>query len=185
MSAGHFSFGVSAGKSRSARLPGAGVASPSYEPYLRRLRTCAVRPSSALTLRYPYLPLEAANAPTTWTRSPAYLPTPSLAWWQWWLSGAMPGKHVIGLSEYVGRRRSTGSVFSLFDRRRRPAPGSFSYDLHHLPHHRVPPVPAPRSAGAGPRRRRHPDPVTSLACWLGRRSCFWAATRPYRPRDTP
>ncbi|WP_430492419.1 hypothetical protein ACK2E9_07460 [Bifidobacterium catenulatum] len=38
----------------------------------------------------------------------------------------MPSKHVIGLSEYVGRRRSTTSVFSLFDRRRRPAPGSFS-----------------------------------------------------------
>ena len=40
----------------------------------------------------------------------------------------MPGKHVIELSEHVGRRRSTGSVLSLFDRRRRSAPG----------HHRVP-----------------------------------------------
>lgn len=38
----------------------------------------------------------------------------------------MPGKHVIGPGEYVGRGRSTGSVFSLFDRRHRPAPGSFS-----------------------------------------------------------
>lgn len=50
----------------------------------------------------------------------------------------MPGKHVIELSEHVGRRRSTGSVLSLFDRRRRSAPGSFSANLHHLPHHRVP-----------------------------------------------
>lgn len=50
----------------------------------------------------------------------------------------MPGKHVIELSEHVGRRRSTGSVLSLFDRRRRSAPGSFSVSLHHLPHHRVP-----------------------------------------------
>ena len=50
----------------------------------------------------------------------------------------MPGKHVIELSEHVGRRRSTGSVLSLFDRRRRSAPGSFSASLHHLPHHRVP-----------------------------------------------
>ncbi len=72
MSAGHFPFGIPAVKSRSARLPGAGVVSPSYEPYPRRSGTCAVRPSSAmilrstfsetrvrsaaLTLRYPYLP---------------------------------------------------------------------------------------------------------------------------------
>ena len=38
----------------------------------------------------------------------------------------MPGKHVIGPGEYVGRGRSTGSVLPLSDRRRRPAPGSFS-----------------------------------------------------------
>mgnify|MGYP007124847322 FL=1 len=38
--------------------------------------------SMALTLRYPYPPLEAANAPATRTHSPAYLSTPSLAWWQ-------------------------------------------------------------------------------------------------------
>ena len=50
----------------------------------------------------------------------------------------MPGKHVIEPGEYSGLRRSTGSVFSLFDRRRRSAPGSFSASLHHLPHHRVP-----------------------------------------------
>ena len=49
----------------------------------------------------------------------------------------MPGKHVIGLSEHVGRGRSISSVFSLFDRRRRSAPGSFSASLRHLPHHRV------------------------------------------------
>ncbi len=46
------------------------------------------------------------------------------------------------------------------------------------------PVPAPRSAGAGPRRRRCPDPAASPACRADRRSCFWAATRPYRPHDT-
>ena len=49
----------------------------------------------------------------------------------------MPGKHVIEPSEHVGRRRSTTSVFSLFDRHRRSAPGSFSASLHHLPHQRV------------------------------------------------
>ena len=37
----------------------------------------------------------------------------------------MPSKHVIELSEYAGLRRSISSVFSLFDRRRRSAPGSF------------------------------------------------------------
>ena len=39
-------------------------------------------PSAALTRRYPYRPLESANARATQARSPAYLPTPSLAWWQ-------------------------------------------------------------------------------------------------------
>ena len=38
--------------------------------------------SMALTLRYPYPPLEAANASATSVLSPAYLSTPSLAWWQ-------------------------------------------------------------------------------------------------------
>ena len=72
------------------------MVSPSYELYLRRLGTCAVRPSSAmilrstfsetrvrsmaLILRYPHLPLEAANASATSVLSPAYLSTPSLAW---------------------------------------------------------------------------------------------------------
>ena len=37
----------------------------------------------------------------------------------------MPGKHVIEPGEYVGLGRSTGSVFSLSDRRHRLAPGSF------------------------------------------------------------
>ena len=37
----------------------------------------------------------------------------------------MPSKHIIELSEYAGLRRSISSVFSLFDRRRRSAPGSF------------------------------------------------------------
>ena len=36
-----------------------------------------------------------------------------------------PGKHVIEPGEYVGLGRSTGSVFSLSDRRHRLAPGSF------------------------------------------------------------
>ena len=38
--------------------------------------------STALILRYPYLPLESANAPATSALSPAYLSTPSRAWWQ-------------------------------------------------------------------------------------------------------
>ncbi len=79
-------------------MPGAGVVSPSYEPYPRRLGTCAVRPSSAMILRsafsetpvlsraltlwYPYLPLETANASATSVLSPAYLSMASLAWRQ-------------------------------------------------------------------------------------------------------
>ena len=51
--------------------------------------------------------------------------------------GGCPARCRIELSEYVGRGRSAGSVFSLSDRRHRPAPGSFSASLHHLPHHRV------------------------------------------------
>lgn len=98
MSVSHSSFGRSAVKSRLTRLSEAGVVSPSYEPYPRRLGTCAVRPSSAmilrtaffetpvlsmaLILRYPYLPLEAANASATRTRRPAYLSMASLAWRQ-------------------------------------------------------------------------------------------------------
>ena len=66
------------------------------ELYLRRLGTCAVRPSSAmilritffetpvwsvaLILRYPYLPLDAANASATSVLSPAYLSMARLAW---------------------------------------------------------------------------------------------------------
>ena len=38
--------------------------------------------STALILRYPYLPLESANAPATSAPSPAYLSTLSPAWWQ-------------------------------------------------------------------------------------------------------
>lgn len=49
----------------------------------------------------------------------------------------MASKHVIELSEYAGLNRSINRVFSLFDRRRRSAPGSFSASLHHLPHQRV------------------------------------------------
>ena len=37
----------------------------------------------------------------------------------------MPGKHVIEPGEHAGRGRPAGSVPSLSDRRRRPAPGSF------------------------------------------------------------
>lgn len=96
MSVSHFSFGASAVKSRLTRLPGAGVVSPSYELYLRRLGTCATSPSSAmilritfsetpvlsmaLILRYPYLPLDAANASATSVLNPEYLSTPSLVW---------------------------------------------------------------------------------------------------------
>lgn len=93
--------------------------------------------STALILRYPYLPLESANAPATSALSPAYLSTPSRAWRQWWPPGAMPGRHVIEPGEYAGLNRSINRVFSLFDRRRRSAPGSFSASLHHLPHQRV------------------------------------------------
>ena len=93
--------------------------------------------STALILRYPYLPLESANAPATSVPSPAYLSTPSRAWRQWWPLGAMPGRHVIAPGEYAGLNRSINRVFSLFDRRRRSAPGSFSASLHHLPHQRV------------------------------------------------
>lgn len=82
--------------------------------------------STALILRYPYLPLEPANAPATSVPSPAYLPTPSRAWRQWRPPGAMPGRHVIEPGEYAGPNRSINRVFSLFDRRRRSAPGSFS-----------------------------------------------------------
>ena len=98
MSAVHFPFGIPTVKSRSARSLGAGVASPPYEPYPCRSGTCVVGPfsamilrgafsetrvrSAALTLRYPYLPLEAANASAARTRGPAYLSTPSLAWRQ-------------------------------------------------------------------------------------------------------
>lgn len=38
----------------------------------------------------------------------------------------MPGRHVIEPGEYAGLNRSINRVFSLFDRRRRSAPGSFS-----------------------------------------------------------
>ena len=37
----------------------------------------------------------------------------------------MPGRHVIEPGEYAGLNRSINRVFSLFDRRRRSAPGSF------------------------------------------------------------
>ena len=49
----------------------------------------------------------------------------------------MASKHVIEPGEYAGLNRSINRVFSLFDRRRRSAPGSFSANLHHLPHQRV------------------------------------------------
>ena len=67
----------------------------------------------------------------------------------------MPGRHVIEPGEYAGLNRSINRVFSLFDRRRRSAPGSFSASLHHLPHQRVPPAPVPRPCGAKPPRHHH------------------------------
>ena len=83
-------------------------------------------PSMALIPRYPYLPLDAANASSASVPSPAYPSTLSPAWRQWWPPGAMPGRHVIEPGEHAGLRRSAGRVFSLFDRRRGSAPGSFS-----------------------------------------------------------
>ena len=80
----------------------------------------------ALIPRYPYLPLDAANASSASVPSPAYPSTLSPAWRQWWPPGAMPGRHVIEPGEHAGLRRSAGRVFSLFDRRRGSAPGSFS-----------------------------------------------------------
>ena len=205
MSAVHFPFGIPTVKSRSARLPGDGVVSPSYEPYPRRSGTCAVRPSSAmiprstfsetrvrsmaLTLRYPYPSLEAANAPATPGHTARRIYQPR-AWrgGSRWPPGAMPSKHVIEPGEYSGLGRSTGSVFSLFDRCRRSAPGYFSANFHHLPHQRVPQFqlldPAAQRLGIadGPgipaSSRRRP---VGLA-W---RSCSWAAARPCRPHDTP
>ena len=141
--------------------------------------------STALILRYPYLPLESANAPATSALSPAYLSTPSRAWRQWWPPGAMPGRHVIEPGEYAGLNRSINRVFSLFDRRRRSAPGSFSASLHHLPHQRVPPAPVPRPCGAKPPRHHHrlrtAGGGSPRAYCPARSSCFWAATRPCRP----
>ena len=67
----------------------------------------------------------------------------------------MASKHVIEPGEYAGLNRSINRVFSLFDRRRRSAPGSFSASLHHLPHQRVPPAPVPRPCGAKPPRHHH------------------------------
>lgn len=131
------------------------MASPSYEPYPRRSGTCAVGPSSAMILRGAFSETRVRSMALTlrysrtcpWKRRTPRLPGRAArrirqprAWrgGSRWLPGAMPGKHVIGPGEYSGRGRSTGSVLSLFDRRRRPASGSFSYDRHHLPHHRVP-----------------------------------------------
>lgn len=51
------------------------------------------------------------------------------------------------------------------------------------------PAPAPRPCGATPprhcRRLWHSGFVAAQACWTGWRSCFWVATRPFRPHDTP
>ena len=106
-----------------------------------------------------------------------------------WPPGAMAGKHVIEPGEYAGLDRSINRVFSLFDRRRRSAPGSFSASLHHLPHQRVPPVPVPRPCGAKPPRHHHrlrtAGDGSQRAYCPARRSCFWAATRPCRPCGTP
>ena len=59
--------------------------------------------------------------------------------------GAMASKHVIEPGEYAGLRRSTGSVFSLSDRRRRSAPGSFLRPPP-PPASTRPPAPTPRPA---------------------------------------
>ena len=59
--------------------------------------------------------------------------------------GAMASKHVIEPGEYAGLRRSTGSVFSLSDRHRRSAPGSFLRPPP-PPASTRPPAPTPRPA---------------------------------------
>ena len=94
-------------------------------------------PSAALTRRYPYRPLESANARATQARSPAYLPTPSLAWWQCVAArryaqqaGHRPQR--IPRPQPVDRHR-------LLPVRQAPQVGArvFFYDLDHLPHQRV------------------------------------------------
>ena len=121
MSASHFPFGRPAVKPRSARLPGAGVVSPPQEPYPRRSGACAPSPSPAtiprtafsetrvrgmaLTLRYPYPPSEAANAPAARTRGPAYLSAPGPAWRQ-----------------QAAARRDAGQACHRAGRTRRPQP---------------------------------------------------------------
>ena len=93
-------------------------------------------PSMALIPRYPYLPLDAANASSASVPSPAYPSTLSPAWRQWWPPGAMPGRHVIEPGEHAGRGRSTGSVSPV---RQAPRIGAWVFfcDLRHLPHQRV------------------------------------------------
>lgn len=163
MSAGHFPFGIPAVKSRSARLPGTGVVSPSYEPYPRRLGTCAVRPSlamilrsafsgtrvlsMALILRYPYLPLEAANASAT-SRITAF---PS--------SGSSILRRGASASQADRSRRIAGlSAWpaSLFSGRNAAMPPS-RYALTRL---RTAPTPAPSRSAARFRACR-PAPVQS------------------------
>lgn len=107
-------------------------------------------PSVALIPRYPYLPLDAANASSASVPSPAYPSTLSPAWRQWWPPGAMPGRHVIEPGEHAGLRRSAGSVSPV---RQAPRIGArvFSRDLRHLPHQRVL---QPRLLGPATRRLR-------------------------------
>lgn len=200
MSAGHFPFGASAVKPRPARLPGAGVVSSSYGPYPRHLGTCAVGASSVMIPRTafsetrvrsmalnPAVPVPARGGGERLRHlrpEPGVFvnPEPGVA-----AVGGCPARCRASMSS--GRANTSGadgrpeasSPCSTGVAGRRP--GLF---LTTSTASRITAFPgSPRPCGAGPRRRRRPDPVASLACRPGRRPCSRAATRPCRPRDTP
>ena len=80
------------------------------------------------------------------------------------------GKHVSDLSEYLGPGRSTGIVFSRFDRRRRSAPGSFFYDPE-------PPPASTRSPDSSSRIRRRSTSGSSPNGSLSVPACGMASLR--------
>lgn len=128
--------------------------------------------------------LDAANASATWTRRPAYLSMPSLAW----CSGSRLTQYRTDMSSsWVNTPASDGhqQVFFLFDRRLRSASGSF---LRPLP----PPEPT-RSSGSSSSTRRHNVSAPSLTApsrrgrglaVLARRFCSWTAA-PYPSAAMP
>ena len=171
MSVSHFTFGAGAVKSRSTRLPGAGRG-------LALVR--AVAPPSGNTGDQPVLAHDPANhllrRPGAQRRLDPPIPVPAPRFAEHVRDAAAQGpvlidprsrvaavrgcwaryrgKETIDLSEYLGPGRSTGIAFSLSDRRRRSAPGSFSTAPNRLPQQRVPPTPAPVSADAAHPGRR-------------------------------